>query len=254
MKPTLRILALAALVLSLLAGGSSPAHAQVDGPQVQLGLGVGGIWFEQWLGIADGTAWAARLGYHPRAAWGLELQADYASTGASDGADSTSSTFGFYAIGARYEFLPFQLASPYVSASVGYARYILPGPEWHGGVGLGLTVGVNWRFYSNGVVFTEVKDDLASVNGSLTHQIFATVGLRFAFGTNADHDMDGVSDGRDQCPDTPRGAVVDPTGCPSDPDGDGVPDGLDDCPGTPAGTPVDEHGCPIHRDRAQIEG
>jgi OOP family OmpA-OmpF porin len=60
-----------------------------------------------------------------------------------------------------------------------------------------------------------------------------------------DSDGDGVTDDRDQCPDTPRGAPVDSRGCPLDSDGDGVFDYLDACPDTPAGTPVDEKGCPI---------
>lgn len=61
----------------------------------------------------------------------------------------------------------------------------------------------------------------------------------------ADSDGDGVPDSRDACPDTPRGAAVNPDGCPADSDGDGVPDYRDRCPGTPAGTKVDARGCPV---------
>ena len=53
-----------------------------------------------------------------------------------------------------------------------------------------------------------------------------------------------MPDGIDLCPDTPRGATVDATGCPGDSDGDGVYDGVDGCPTTPAGTKVDSGGCP----------
>jgi len=65
-----------------------------------------------------------------------------------------------------------------------------------------------------------------------------------------DGDNDGVSDDVDQCLATPRGAVVDATGCAVDSDGDGVPDGLDDCPGTSpaAAGAVDLFGCPIDSD------
>jgi outer membrane protein with beta-barrel domain/thrombospondin type 3 repeat protein len=63
----------------------------------------------------------------------------------------------------------------------------------------------------------------------------------------ADDDGDGVPNGKDRCPDTARGALVDQRGCPTDLDGDGVPDGLDRCPGTPKGTPVDAFGCPVKR-------
>ncbi len=58
-----------------------------------------------------------------------------------------------------------------------------------------------------------------------------------------DLDGDGVADSMDKCPETPRGAVVDGSGCPLDSDGDGVVDGIDKCPGTPRGAKVDAFGC-----------
>jgi len=63
-----------------------------------------------------------------------------------------------------------------------------------------------------------------------------------------DSDGDGVTDDLDQCPGTPKGAVVDTKGCPLDTDGDGVYDGLDQCPGTPKGAKVDAKGCPVDTD------
>lgn len=59
-----------------------------------------------------------------------------------------------------------------------------------------------------------------------------------------DSDGDGVTDDKDQCPNTPKGAPVDKVGCPLDSDGDGVFDYRDQCPGTPAGVSVDVYGCP----------
>jgi OOP family OmpA-OmpF porin len=64
------------------------------------------------------------------------------------------------------------------------------------------------------------------------------------WGCPKDSDGDGVYDGIDRCPDTPRGAIVDEWGCPKDSDGDGVYDGIDKCPDTPPGTPVRPDGCP----------
>ncbi len=74
-----------------------------------------------------------------------------------------------------------------------------------------------------------------------------------------DSDGDGVPDVADRCPDSPRGAPVDGTGCqfgapvgpvataaptaPADEDDDGVPDALDTCPYTIAAMPVNAKGC-----------
>ncbi|MBF0164152.1 MAG: OmpA family protein [Magnetococcales bacterium] len=63
-----------------------------------------------------------------------------------------------------------------------------------------------------------------------------------------DADGDGVKDGKDRCPATPRGVPVDREGCPLDSDGDGVTDDLDRCPETPKRVEVDEKGCPLDRD------
>jgi outer membrane protein OmpA-like peptidoglycan-associated protein len=66
-----------------------------------------------------------------------------------------------------------------------------------------------------------------------------------AKGCPNDTDHDGVPAPTDQCPDTPAGCKVDAKGCPIDSDGDGVCDGLDQCPNTPAGLKVDAKGCPV---------
>ncbi|HOP06233.1 MAG TPA: OmpA family protein [candidate division Zixibacteria bacterium] len=65
-----------------------------------------------------------------------------------------------------------------------------------------------------------------------------------------DSDGDGVPNGRDDCPDTRAGVIVDRRGCPIDLDMDGIPDGLDDCPQTDlkARGAVDIHGCPVDSD------
>jgi OmpA-OmpF porin, OOP family len=68
------------------------------------------------------------------------------------------------------------------------------------------------------------------------------LGLEVDFGKTKDSDMDGVSDKKDKCPNTPVGVKVDERGCPIDTDGDGVADYIDDCP-TIAGL-TSLKGCP----------
>lgn len=60
--------------------------------------------------------------------------------------------------------------------------------------------------------------------------LYHTAGLTFNFGSKKDADLDGVSDSKDKCPDTPSGVVVDKMGCPVDKDNDGIADYLDGCP------------------------
>ncbi|MEE8464403.1 MAG: OmpA family protein, partial [Gammaproteobacteria bacterium] len=93
-----------------------------------------------------------------------------------------------------------------------------------------------------------------------TNDVVAMIGLQLAFGSPhaaparpaprapSDADGDGVVDGTDRCPGTPRGRVVKRNGCENDADGDGVVDGADMCPDTPAGAPVDGRGCPLDSD------
>ncbi len=58
-----------------------------------------------------------------------------------------------------------------------------------------------------------------------------------------DTDADGVVDSRDECPETPAGAVVDSKGCTLDSDADGVADYKDQCPNSAPGAQVNELGC-----------
>ena len=75
-----------------------------------------------------------------------------------------------------------------------------------------------------------------------------SVGLAIYLGGAPDEDDDGVKDSKDECPGTPRGALVDKQGCPLDEDSDGIFDGLDSCASTPQGVKVDQFGCPLDTD------
>ena len=80
--------------------------------------------------------------------------------------------------------------------------------------------------------------DVGEKDAYLSHM----VGLTFNFGAKNDADNDGVSDSKDNCPDTPAGVAVDKKGCPLDRDSDGVADYLDTCPDAAGSAAL--NGCP----------
>ncbi|MES2863443.1 MAG: OmpA family protein [Bacteroidota bacterium] len=88
--------------------------------------------------------------------------------------------------------------------------------------------------------------DLKKKDAYLTHM----VGLTFNLGETKDTDGDGVSDKKDQCPDTPANVKVDKLGCPIDRDKDGIADYLDTCPDTAGSATL--NGCP-DRDNDGVE-
>ena len=110
-------------------------------------------------------------------------------------------------------------------AGIGAKHYFKPNTAWYLDLG-----------YLNGI------DAIRGTKSVHDNIVKGTVGLEFDFGKTKDSDMDGVSDYKDKCPDTPTGVAVDAKGCPVDTDGDGVADYLDDCP-TVAGL-TSLKGCP----------
>ncbi len=70
------------------------------------------------------------------------------------------------------------------------------------------------------------SDEFRSKDAYLTHM----AGLTFNLGDTKDEDKDGISDKKDNCPNTPTGVEIDKMGCPLDKDKDGVADYQDNCP------------------------
>jgi len=126
--------------------------------------------------------------------------------------------------------------------------------------GFNVAAGLKLHFTPHVALRLEARDviykwsDEQRANGApakTQNSLLYTGGLQFSLGGSdhqLDSDNDGVPDKRDNCPNTPMGAVVDVHGCPIDDDGDGVPNGIDQCPNTPKGVHVDAKGCPIDSD------
>ncbi len=133
-----------------------------------------------------------------------------------------------------------------------FRPYLFAGPGIladNGESGLNFNIGAGDKYYVSPA--TALYMEIGYVNGiettsagKKTRDNFwkATVGIEFDFGKTPDSDMDGVSDNKDKCPNTPAGVAVDANGCPIDTDGDGVADYIDDCP-TVAGL-TSLKGCP----------
>lgn len=136
--------------------------------------------------------------------------------------------------------------------SKNFRPYLFAGPGFlanNSESGLNFDLGLGAKYYFSPA--TALYVDAGYLNGIETTRaaktvrdniLKATVGLEFDFGKAKDSDMDGVSDNKDQCADTPAGVNVDEKGCPVDTDGDGVADHIDDCPNAPGLTSL--KGCP----------
>ncbi len=123
-------------------------------------------------------------------------------------------------------------------------------PNLYGGVGINLRI-KSW--ISLGVMtgfLYPLTDLIDGTDGSVVtapntyNDIFQenSIYLVLTPGKAKDSDNDGVSDKKDDCPDTPEGVMVDENGCPIDTDKDGVPDYKDECPAVPG--LKEFNGCP----------
>lgn len=144
-------------------------------------------------------------------------------------------------------------AQPYGTFGVGHAEFdagsgITKDNETQARLGLGVRylLSDHWSIKADAKMLYGADDD--------TRDHLVTLGISYAFkGQNkeaapavvaaVDGDRDGVSDSKDQCPNTPAGVAVDAKGCALDSDNDGVADYFDKCPNTSAGLQVDEKGC-----------
>lgn len=130
--------------------------------------------------------------------------------------------------------------------------YIVPMSQWLGGFEMALRAEVRYRMDAH------TREQAGAGGKKHFYEPVGLVGVMIPLGklpveaapaevevvAAGDADGDGVTDDKDQCPDTPGGTQVNEQGCEGDADGDGVADSRDQCAETPAGTAVNEQGCP----------
>ena len=175
-----------------------------------------------------------------------------------------------FSASALYNLLLGSESWAYAKLGVGTTRYgkdPCVGPTICGTVnpliaGLGFRVGLTPLVMLRGeglVNFNRATSDTGTAPNTGTRKVkFSNFGLNVGVSVMLgskpipDSDHDGVLNNRDRCADTPEGAQVDSSGCPSDNDSDGVANGVDRCPNTAVGATVDASGCPKDSDGDSI--
>lgn len=126
--------------------------------------------------------------------------------------------------------------NPYLLAGVGisYLRATRkPGTDFFFPFGAGFKIRLNEKLnllLQETFAYTDHDTRDGEEADNFDSFLMHSVGLTYNLAAAADADKDGVSDKQDKCPDTPKNAKVDGTGCPLDRDGDGIADITDACP------------------------
>ncbi len=190
-----------------------------------------------------------RFGRFFSSAWSVEGSFQRFST------DSQSSDFNIDSLRANllYNFRPGERLRPFVTAGLGAEMVDAGDSGSDSSPGLNVGGGLRWFLTKGFGIRGDARFVTYDMGDDIDHRennIEATIGALWAFGGQApdDSDGDGVTDRKDTCPNTPKGARVDLSGCPFDTDGDGVYEGIDTCPDTAKGWPVDAKGCPRDSD------
>jgi outer membrane protein OmpA-like peptidoglycan-associated protein len=203
--------------------------------------------------LADELNFGGRFGYQWLQWLGIEVGAGYTPTheDIAGGQD-----VDFYHVSGDFMFTPFQgrWGGPFLMAGAGGSNLKVSeaGPETNqgnaefgGGLQFWFSDGVGARIEARDLMWmsSENTSDIQA------HTLVLGAGITIALGAKGrDTDLDKVSDSKDKCPDTPKGATVDADGCPKDTDGDKVLDGIDQCEGTPKGATVTATGCTTDAD------
>ena len=267
------------LLLSLLTMlGSGEALAAPAAGNFEVSPFVGYYWFDNETDYDDDLTWGARFGYLYNDNLEAELAVAVVDSELGSGKDADLLQLQ---IDALYNFTGMGKLVPYAAAGIGLAHYDPKSVSAQKNDFLiNYGVGARYMFTDNLAARVDLRQPI--VFDDTDFNLMATAGISYFFGAPkkpvkveaapapapapvkpaepapvkeqapappADRDGDGVVDGSDRCPDTPKGISVDLNGCPFDGDGDGVYDYLDKCADTPRQAKVDSNGCPLDSDR-----
>ena len=271
-----RLAALFVAVVGFVVCSPSAVRAEVGGFHVNLTPYAGYATFAPDVNLRDELIWGGRLGLGFGQVFALEGSYGTSSTetktdlgyqpwrppgfGLNEPSDGE---FTHFAVDLQLNLVPSSSVHPYIFG--GYSSHEIgidsAGTETDntyggfnagGGLKLHFSPRVALRLEARDMIFSfKDEDEALGASSDQQHNVAYTGGLQLTLGgevTTVDTDLDGVSDNKDECPNTPAGCTVDANGCPVDDDRDGVCNGLDQCANTPAGCRVDANGCPMDSD------
>jgi VCBS repeat-containing protein len=241
-----------------------PHHtvAQMQTGKVMFSLMPGGMVFEKNKNIGDGPVFGLGLGYSFTPCLDAEFMALYGQHNVSfwdetqQSADYEKSGSLTYNINIQYHLTASKIFIPYLGLGIGSMNFDSDAIDDNNAVRINYGLGAKYFL-----------DEIIALRGDIYHifslddpdnQFACTLGLTFQLGAEPspkakpvigpDKDGDGITDSKDECPDTPANLVVNRVGCPKDSDMDGVYDNMDECPSTPDHVIVDRAGCPKDTD------
>lgn len=238
-KQPLEITSMKKLILfSLILSFAANSYAQNSDEKWGLGLGLGGYGSTNYGGAGIMPELYLSRYLSPRLDLMLKGDMGFLNSKLDGGVDMAAPFLDlrFKLSGENSNFRPFLYAGP------GFlADNLTSDLSFNLGLGAKIYTKQNTAFYFDAGYINGIES-IRSAKSVRDNFWKATVGMEFDFGKAKDTDMDGVSDKKDKCPDTPAGVVVDVNGCPVDTDGDGIADYMDDCPTVPGLSSL--KGCP----------
>ncbi len=248
------------LLIAMCIAFASSTQAQTKDRKFTVGLHGGAIQYQGDLGRDfyknnktaygfGGISFAAYLNSH------MDVQVVYnrGTLGYDSGVTGFKGDFSNVAANLRIYFLNSEwLLRPYAMGGVGailfdnqlnFHKELIDSALPTAGGGLNIRLNDAWSInLQETFLFTNNDARDGIVSGDDDNFLQHSAGITYSFGKMKDADLDGVSDSKDKCPETPAGVAVDKKGCPLDKDSDGVADYLDTCPDV-AGSAL-LNGCP----------